>query len=701
MKIFPYRPAHNISARVHAWTLLALWVVAGGGALLFAWIIYLRTTLPDPEAIATRQVKESTKIYDSTGETLLYDIYDEERRTVIGWDQIPQAVKDATVAIEDANFYGHKGFDIRGIVRAFFKILSSGTVSQGGSTITQQLIKKALLSDEKTPSRKIRELMLAIEVERHFTKEEILLMYLNQIPYGSNAYGIESASRTFFGKPAKELALAESALLAALPQAPSYLSPYGSHTEELTGRKDFILQRMRELNFISDEQYGAALDDKLEFTSGRTGLSAPHFVIMVKDYLERKYGSDAVSSGGFKIVTSLDAKLQTKAEELVKKYAEINTVRYKASNAALVAVDPRSGGVIALVGSHDYFDIEHEGNFNVATALRQPGSAFKPFAYAAAFIKGYPDATTLFDVRTEFNPLCSANALQQKDRLGDKCYHPQNYDGLYRGPVSMRQGLAQSLNIPSVKTLYLAGVPDTIALAQKMGITSLNEPARYGLSLVLGGAEVRLVDLVSAYGVFANDGVRNPWFLIQRIERADGTVLEETESSPSRVLDSQIARLVTSVLSDNDARAGVFGYNSPLFFPNHSIAAKTGTTQENRDAWVVGYSPSVAVGVWTGNNDNASMTRAGAGISASGPLWREFIALANASGGMFDEPSPVSSDKTMLNGQFRDAAGQIHSILWYVDRRNPLGPLPANPSRDFQFENWESAARTWVSPGAL
>lgn len=664
------------------------------------WLIYLRTTLPDPDSIAARQIKESTKIYDRTGETLLYDIYDEERRTVVGWDQVPQSVKDATVAIEDANFYGHKGFDLRGIARAFVKILTSGSVSQGGSTITQQLIKKALLSDEKTLSRKMREVMLAVEVERNYTKEQILLMYLNQIPYGSSAYGIESASGTFFKKPATELTLAESALLAALPQAPSRLSPYGSHTDELMARKDFILQRMLELNFISKEQYDAAIKEKLAFGSGGTAISAPHFVIMVKEYIEKRYGADSARSGGFKIITTLDADLQKKAEELVKKYAAINKERYNAENAALVAVDPRSGGVIALVGSHDYFDVENEGNFNVATASRQPGSAFKPFAYAVAFSKGYPDDTVLFDLKTEFNPLCSPDATQKKDGLGQDCYHPQNYDGLFRGPVTMRQGLAQSLNVPSVKVLYLAGVSDTISLAKKMGITTLGDTSRFGLSLVLGGAEVRPIDLVSAYGVFANDGTRNPWFLMQRVERSDGTILEENRSSPERALDSQISRLVTDILSDNNARAPVFGYNNSLFFGDRLVAAKTGTTQENRDAWVVGYVPSLAVGVWTGNNHNASMTRAGAGISASGPLWHEFVAAALAGKPIeaFSEPGPVSSEKPMLNGRASEASGQMHSLLYYVSRNNPLGPRPSDPSVDPQFSNWEwSVERNWAA----
>ncbi len=673
------------------WGVFFVWGGVIAAIFVFLFVIYLRATLPDPESIVTRQVKESTRIYDRTGEVLLYDIFREERRTVVPWEQIPQSMKDATIALEDSNFFNHKGIDLRGIVRAFVRNVQNAAISQGGSTITQQLVKKALLGDQRTFSRKIRELMLAIEIERKFTKEQILWMYLNQIPYGSNAYGIESASRTFFGKPASQLTLGESALLAAIPKAPTYFSPYGSHTDELFARQDLILERMVGLGLISEEDRQAAAQERIEFKKGNARLAAPHFVIMAKEYLARKYGEDIVESSGFKIITTLDAKLQATAEDLVAKYAKINRERYKADNAALVALDPRNGDVLALVGSSDYFDIEHEGNFNVATANRQPGSAFKPFAYATAFQKGYPDSTVLLDVKTEFNPNCSPNGSQLKDRLGFECYHPRNYDGTFRGPVTMRQALGSSLNVPSVETLYLAGVEDTIDLAQRMGISTLGDRSRFGLSLVLGGAEVKLVDIVSAYGVFANDGMRNPWTFIQRIELPDGTVLEEKKEDPERVLDSQTARLVTDVLSDNAARAPIFGYNSALYFPGREVAAKTGTTQENRDGWVIGYTPSVVVGVWTGNNDNTSMTQAGAGLSAAGPLWREFISLAmGPTPESFIQPNPVTSSKPMLNGEY---PSPLHSLLYYVNRKDPLGPEPGEPGQDPQFDHWEWAVQ--------
>ena len=684
--------------------MLFLWLFVIGTIALLSFFLYLQRTLPDPESIATRKVGESTKIYDRTGQVLLYDIHGEEKRTVIPWEQIPDTIKKATLASEDSDFYNHKGLDLKGISRAFLKDIVHLGVSQGGSTITQQLVKKALLGDERTISRKIKEAVLAIEIERKFTKDQIFWMYLNQIPYGSNAYGIESAAKEFFGKKASQLTVAEAATIASVTKAPSYYSPFGNHVNELMVRKNSVLARMKTLGFISDTEYQAALIQKLEFKSSNESIQAPHFVIMVKEYLSAKYGENAVENSGFKITTTLDSNLQAIAEEVVAKYAKINKEKYKASNAALTAIDPKNGDILALVGSKDYFNIEDEGNFNVAIANRQPGSAFKPFAYATALEKGYPDDTVIFDLKTEFNPNCNPDSSETKDKYGLDCYHPQNYDGRYRGPVTFRQGLAQSLNVPSVKVLYLAGVSDTIDLAEKMGITTLGDKSRFGLSLVLGGAEVKLVDLVSAYGVFANEGIRNPWSFIQKVESSDGSVLEEKENKPERAVDPQIAHLITNLLSDNSARAPIFGYSSPLYIPGRDVAAKTGTTQENRDAWVVGYTPSLVAGVWTGNNKNESMTKEGAGISASGPMWHEFMtrALSNMPNEKFPNPDPVTSNKVMLDGNYTylkdgSSSPEYHEILYYVDRRNPLGPMPTDPALDFQFQNWEWAVKNTYS----
>ncbi len=680
--------------------------------LVFSVVVFLYYAgqVPDPSAISARRVSESTKIYDRTGDTLLYDIHGEEKRTIIPWEQIPETVKKATLISEDADFYTHKGVDFRGILRAFYKDVTNLSASQGGSTITQQLIKNSLLSNEKTVARKIKEAVLSVQIERKYSKDEIFWMYLNQIPYGSNAYGIEAASQTFFDKPAKELTWSEAALLTSLPKAPSYYSPYGNHFPELIARRDNLLGRVRDAEIITVSEYESAVKELPTIKPSQETIQAPHFVIMVREYLIKKYGEDMVQNGGLKVTTTLDTKLQGIAEEVVEKYAKINTERYKANNAAFVASDPKTGRFLAMVGSKDYFgkpepegctpgkDCKFEGNFNVATASRQPGSSFKPFAYAEAFKKGFTDSTILFDLPTEFNPNCNPSALQEEDENGFDCYNPQNYDDRFRGPVTMRQAIGQSLNVPSVQVLYLAGIDNTIDLARQMGITTLNDRSGYGLSLVLGGGEVRLIDMVSAYGVFANDGLRMVPSFIQKIVAADGTVLEEYRKEEERVLEPQIARLVSDVLSDNNARGPIFGYNSPLYFPDRPTAAKTGTTQENRDGWLIGYTPSLVTGVWTGNNDNTSMTKEGAGLSAAAPMWHEFMAraLVDTPPEQFIKPDPITTEKIMLNGSYHGLNG-IHTILFYVNKNDPTGPSPSNPYSDPQFANWEASVQRWLS----
>lgn len=683
-----------------------LWLFVLGSIVFLSAFLFLERTLPDPETIATRKIGESTKIFDKTGKILLYDIHGEQKRTVVPWDQIPSNIKNATLASEDINFYNHKGFDIKGIIRAFFNNLRHFGLSQGGSTITQQLVKNALLGQEKTFSRKIKEIILSIQIERRFSKDQIFWMYLNQIPYGSNAYGIEAASGTFFNKKASALTLGEAATLAALIRATTYYSPYGNHINELLARKDSILFKMKNLGYITEQEYLSAMKEEIVFTPPLEKMPAPHFVIMVKEYLIKKYGESAIENGGLNIITTLDVSFQTIAEETVSKYAAINKKKYKAKNAALVAIDPKTGDVLALVGSKDYYNIADEGNFNVITANRQPGSAFKPFAYAAALSKGYPDSTIIFDLKTEFNPNCPPDGLSIKDQYGLDCYHPQNYDEQFRGPVTLRQSIAQSLNVPSVKVLYLGGVSDTIDLAEKMGITTLTDRSRFGLSLVLGGAEVHPIDLVSAYGVFANDGIRNPWSIIKKIQSSDGRILEENREENIRVVDSQTARMINDMLSDNSARSPAFGYSSSLYIPGYNVAAKTGTTQENRDAWVVGYSPALVTGVWTGNNDNESMTRQGAGISASGPMWNSFMSrvLPLLPGENFENPAPLNPAKPMLDGNYLykkdgNSNPEIHNILFYVDRNNPLGSFPDDPNKDHQFNNWEqSVLQKYITP---
>ena len=717
----------------------------GGGA----FFIYYAKDLPNPQKISERQIVESTKIFDRTGKVLLYDIHGEEKRTVVPFDQISQYVKGATVVIEDANFYYHFGLDFRGILRAAYYNLLGRQISQGGSTITQQLIKKVLLSDERTYSRKIKEAVLALELERKYSKDEILGFYLNQIPYGSNAYGVEAAAQTFFGKSAKDLDLAESATLAALPNAPSRLSPYGSHPEELKARQEYILDRMVGFNYITPEEAENAKNEKLVFAHQTQNIKAPHFVMYVKEYLENKYGQDYLEKGGLRVYTTLDWDLQQMAEQVIYDGANSNQKKYAASNAALTAIDPKTGQILVMVGSYDYFatsslplgctpgkNCRFEPNVNVTIRDRQPGSSFKPFAYVTAFEKGFTADTVLFDLKTEFNPNCPASADQDKDRYGLDCYHPLDYDEQFRGPVTARQALAQSLNVPSVQMLYLAGVDDTIKTAKEMGITSLNE-SYYGLSLVLGGGEVKLLDEVAAYGVFATEGIEYEKTPILRIEDNKGNIIEEFASQPKKVLDPQYARMISDLLSDNAARSPIFGVNSPLYFPERPVAAKTGTTQQYRDAWTIGYTPSLVAGIWVGNNDNTPMTRAGAGISAAGPIWHSFFKKTydmkasncdpasfclNPEPEQFTKPEATSTNKAMLNGSFisqdfikidkisgqlateqtppdlieEKPFNQVHSILYYVNKDNPQGVSPSDPNQDPQFKNWEAAVIDWL-----
>ncbi len=670
-----------------------------------AYVVYLYKTLPNPSSIGERIVTQSTKIYDRTGENLLYEIHGEENRTVVKLEDLPEYVKQATIAIEDEGFYQHPAFDWRGIIRAFFVNLKTGKISQGGSTITQQFVKKAFLSDERTITRKIKEVILAIKLEKNYSKDQILELYLNQIPYGSNAYGVEAASQTYFNKHAKDLTLAESAILAALIQAPSYYSPYGNHIKELMARKDGVLDKMAEYGFIDAEELNRAKKETLEFSPKFEGLRAPHFVMFVKEYLESKYGSDYVETAGLKVITTLDWNLQQLAEKVVAEGAQRNEELYKGKNAALIAQDPKTGQILAMVGSRDYFDLENEGNFNVVTGHRQPGSSFKPFAYLTAFQKGYTPETIVFDLKTEFNPDCSWTATDEKDKYGLDCYHPSNYDLNFRGPIDLRHALAQSVNVPAVKVLYLAGINNTIQTAQKFGITTLTETGRYGLSLVLGGGDVRPIDMAEAYSVFAQDGQKHEQAAILKVEDPKGRILENYEDKSEKAYESQYIRMVNDILADNEARLGLFAPNNLLEIPGYQVAAKTGTTQDYRDAWVAGYTPSLVAVVWAGNNDFSPMQKGAAGILAAVPIWHNFMveAIKTMPAESFPKPEAISANKPILNGQYLSnfkigdkIYPQIHNILFWLDKNNPQGAVPENPANDSQFNNWEQPVLNWV-----
>ena len=676
---------------VSAATVIVLGIIA---------IVIIAKDLPSGGELTSQKMNQSTKIYDRTGGVLLYEISAGEKRTVVSLAQIPKSLRDATISIEDENFYNEPAFDWRGIARAIFVNITRGGVVQGGSTITQQLARNAFLTIDRTFLRKIKELLLAIKLNENYSKDEILGLYLNQIPYGPTVYGVESASEAYFGKPVNELNLAESAVLAGLPKAPTYYSPWGNHTKELMSRQKLVLKKMYELGKISKKELAEATNYKINFQPRSIGgIKAPHFVMAVQDYLIQKYGDDTVSRGGLKVITTLDWNLQDVAEKAVEAGVKRNDELYKGKNAALVAQDAGTGQILALVGSRNYFDKENDGNFNVATqGLRQPGSALKPFAYMTLFEKGYSPDTVLFDVSTEFasnNPSCPA--IVDANNTSTDCFHPQDF-GDFSGPTTLRNALAQSINVPAVKVLYLAGMTNVLDTLHNFGITTLNETGRYGLSLVLGGGEIKLINLVGAYSVLANEGVKHQQSMVLEVRDGTGNVLESYQDKKEVVVDAQYPRMINDILSDADARAGLFRASLSLTtFDNYDVALKTGTTNDYRDAWSIGYTPSLVVGVWAGNNDNTPMQSRGGSILAAVPIWHSFMAeaLKTQPEQAFGRPEPVSGSKPMLNGDYLSNQ-QIHSILFYVDKSDPLGEFPSDPSKDPQFNNWEVSVLGWA-----
>lgn len=677
---------------------IALFLFIFGAGIIWATV----APLPSIENFESRKVAESTKIYDRTGSIILYDVHGSMRRTEVPFEDISINIRNATIAIEDDTFYQHNGFRPRSFLRAVLVNLRlrQGIIGQGGSTITQQVVKNTLLTKDKTLVRKAKEIILAIRLERVYTKDQILATYLNEAPYGGTIYGVEEASRYYFGISAKDVTLAQAAYLSALPQAPTRYSPYGSHLDELEGRKNLVLKRMHELGFIDDAAYEEALAEKVEFLNeSDSGIKAPHFVFYVREYLEEKYGADTVANGGLQVTTTLDYDLQQKAEEIVRKHALENEKNFNAENAGLVAIDPKTGEILTMVGSRGYFDEDIDGMVNVTVTPQQPGSAFKPFVYATAFEKGYTPDTIVFDLKTQFTAHCAANDLETH---GD-CYSPGNYDNVFRGPMTLRNALAQSVNIAAVKVLYLAGVQDSIETARKLGITTLADKDQYGLTLVLGGGEVYLLDMVGAYATFAHDGVKNAPASILNVADRDGEILEEYAEHPERVIEPQVSRLISDVLSDNVARAPAFGETSALSFTEYAVAVKTGTTNDYRDAWIVGYAPTLAAGAWAGNNDNSPMEKRVAGFIVA-PLWREFMdyALQKYPPEPFVPPSPESSLETLppaLRGVWNtDPSLGVHEILYWVNKNNPrasVGAVPANPT-DPQLNHWEYPVSLWA-----
>lgn len=611
-------------------------ILAAVTCLSILIIFVLLKDLPSPTKLSGQSFPVSTKILDRNGK-LLYEIYSDKNRTPINLSDLPPYVTQASIAIEDKNFYRHYGFDFGGMTRAVSNIIFRRRL-QGGSTITQQLVKVTLLTPKRTIYRKIREAILTIATEVVYKKDQILEMYLNHIPYGGTAYGIESASHTYFGKDAKELSLAEATLLAGLPAAPSAYSPFGSHPERAIQRQQEVLRRMVEEKFITQEQADKASNEELNYATKEINIKAPHFVFYVKDLLADKYSTQTIERGGLRVTTTLDLDLHEKAQASLS--AEINKLtRYRVGNGAALITNPATGEILSMIGSRDYFNATQGGQVNVTIRERQPGSSIKPLNYATAFeTKKLTPGSMLLDVPTCFSV------------TGQPPYCPKNYDGTFRGPVQERFALGNSLNIHAVKTLAINTLDTFIATASAMGISTWKDTSRYGLSLTLGGGEVTMLDLATAYGTLANQGVRVDPQPILKVEDYTGKVLEsynpeetleevknlteingdpdqfDVEKKIQRVMHRAPAYLISHILLDNNARSAAFGTHSELVVGNQVVSVKTGTTNDLRDNWTVGYTPEFLVAVWVGNNDNTPMNRnLVSGVTGAAPIWNDIM----------------------------------------------------------------------------
>jgi 1A family penicillin-binding protein len=676
------------------------------GTISIAW---MSKDLPDPDRLTDRKVAESTKIYDRTGEHLLYEIFTDQRRTIIGFDEIPKDLINAVIATEDTKFYEHKGIRPLSIARAVvFGVFTSRRIA-GTSTLTQQLVKNAILTNERSVVRKVKEAILSIRLEQKYTKNQILKIYFNEIPYGSTNYGVAAAAQNYFGKTVDELELHEIAALAGMPKAPS---TYLRKATALEARKDFVLKRMFDEGFITEQQKNEAQEKEVNLEERFDNITAPHFVLHVKDQLVEMLGEIAVNTEGLRVLTTLDWDQQQAAETAVEEVGTKVLEAANANNTALVAMNPDNGNITAMVGSADFFNDDIDGKFNVATlGKRQPGSSFKPIVFTAAFEKGYTPETVLFDVVTDF-------------AVSGKSYKPLNYNLKELGPVTMRQALQGSLNIPSVKALYLVGDKKGVDFAERLGYTTLGD-GDFGLSLVLGGGEVKLLEHVAAYGVFANEGIKQEPVSILRIEDKKGDVLYKwKEKRGERVLEKEITATISNVLADDGARAYAFGAGGILTVPGHQVAAKTGTTNGYIDAWTVGYTPNLVAGVWAGNTDNTKMKAGFGGSKVAAPIWNSFMreALKTVPQKGFAAAPENDAKKAVLRGS---AGGNItlkinktsgrratsstpehliaertyiqgHSILHYVKKNDPRGGNP-NPEDDAQYQIWEDAINDWIA----
>lgn len=660
------------------------------------WQLYL-TDLPSIDTLATREIEVSTKIYDRNGQ-LLYKIYKDKNRTPLILEEIPQQVILATLAIEDENFYSHPGFSVKGIVRSLIDNYNDGTLS-GGSTITQQLVKNTLLTSEKTLERKIKEFALALEVEHKFSKNDILEMYLNEVSYGGTAYGIQEASQYYFGKDAADLSIAESALLAGLPRSPSTNSPFGTNPESAKLRQKDVLRLMEENGYISAEQRSKSENEVLKFATNITNIDAPHFVMFVRDYLEDKYGKTLVEKGGLDVITSIDLSIQKVAEQAVDEELE-NLKRLNVGNAGVVVMDPKNGEILAMVGSRNYFDIASEGNVNTTISLRQPGSSIKVINYAYALEHGLTASSIIDDSPITY------------DIAGQKPYSPKNYDGKYRGKITLRSSLAESRNIPAVKTLEKYGVTSMLDEGKIMGITTWTEPERYGLSLTLGGAEVKLTDMAIVYSTLANYGKRPSISPIINIKNYKGiTLYPQTEKRyltdrlfggeiqaqekinydqiSIQAIDPKVAFIITDILKDNSARTPAFGSRSLLNVEGHpEVAVKTGTSNSLRDNLAIGYTNDYVVAVWVGNNDNTPMSRVASGVTGATPIFNKIMTslLADKESTEWSAPEGmVQVDICPSTGTL--ACGGCSKKEWFIAGTEPKEKCSTQKAEDVKVKN--------------
>lgn len=610
------------------------WYALVAAAIVFVPLyIFIFNNLPSPTRLRSDAFPTSTKILDRNGQ-LLFEVYSDQNRTPVPLGELPPDLIEATISIEDKNFYRHHGIAPEGIIRAAWSTLFRKRL-QGGSTITQQLVKTVLLTSERTVQRKIREVVLALATEIIYSKDQIMEMYLNFTPYGGIAYGVEAASSLYFDKSAKDLTLAEAALIAGLPQAPTRYSPFGSNPENAQLRQKEVLRRMQADGYITEEERIEAENAPLEYATGKIEIKAPHFALYVKDLLVESYGAKTVEAGGLTVTTSLDLDLQEAAQASLS--AEVASLeRLRVSNGAALVTKPYSGEILAMIGSKDYFDVEADGQVNVTLRLRQPGSSIKPLNYAGALHSGLTLASVILDIPTCFRA------------SGQPLYCPKNYDNTFHGPVFVRDALANSYNIPAVRVLAVNTIEDMIATASAMGITGWDDPSRYGLSLTLGGGEVRMVDMAVAFGTFANGGVKVPLHPILKVEDQNGKILEEyippqtivTEKDCQDLVDcedwtvegegvvpKEIAYLISHILQDNTARSAAFGPSSSLVIRNQIVSAKTGTTNDLRDNWTIGYTPEFLVATWVGNNDNTPMSYLTSGITGAAPIWHDIMSF--------------------------------------------------------------------------